>query len=195
MTEYTAQQRKLIEQHRYINTEHDTWWDYTYADFKSEMAHTGIDVDKMQFSGFCSQGDGASFTGRITDIKLFMEHHKLTETYPTVMRLLSYDGNIDLRVDHTNSFSHYCHRVFTPYSNEFCHILPTDDPLRAAVAEQWDRDLDAEITALEVDATSIIRDNCRDLYRQLEEEYEYLTSDQAVWIAIQANDITTEEEK
>lgn len=198
MTEYTAQQRKLIEKHREINIKHDTWWDSTYADFKSEMAHTGVDVDKMMFSGFWSQGDGASFTGRISDIKLFMEHHKLAETYPAVMRLLSYDGNIDLRVVRTGGYSHYYHEntvaVDTPYNDQFSYLLPTDDPLRAAVVGQWDTDLVAEITALEEAATKIIRSDCRVLYRQLEEEYNYLTSDDAVWEAIQSNDLATEEE-
>jgi hypothetical protein len=198
MTEYTPHQKSLIDKYRDINAEYATWWDCIYDAFRSDMSPIGIDVAKVQFSGFCSQGDGASFTGRITDVKSFMQHHKLTETYPTVMRLLDLGGDIDLRVDQTDWFSHYYHentvRVFNPHSGGFCHILPTDDPLRAAVVEQWDKDLEAEVTVLAVAATSIIRGHCRDLYSQLEEEHDYLTSDDAVWEAIQSNNLSTEEE-
>jgi len=198
MTEYTPHQKSLIDTYRDINTQHTEWWDCTYDDFKSDMSLTGIDVAKMMFSGFWSQGDGASFTGRITDVKLFMEHHKIADFQPTVMRLLSYGGNIDLTVEQTGSYSHYCHeytvRVFNPHSDEFWLVLPTGDPLRTAVAEQWDKELNTELSALEEAATEIIRDDCRSLYWRLEEEYEYLTSDDAVWEAIQNNDLETEEE-
>jgi hypothetical protein len=196
MTEYTPHQKSLIEKHRDINTHHYDWWDCTYGDFEFDMSLTGIEVDKMMFSGFWSQGDGASFTGRISGTKLFMEHHKLTETYPTVMRLLSHGGHCDLRVERTSS--RYCHEytvtVHCTHNDHFRHILDDSAPLRVAVAERWDEDLDSEIAALENTVAGIIRDDCRSLYRKLEEEYNYQTSDDAVWEAIQNNDLATEEE-
>jgi hypothetical protein len=83
----------LIEKHRDINTDYD-WWDCTYDHFAEDMRIKHIEVDKMLFSGFWSQGDGASFTGSISDSKAFMETHDLTETYPTVMRYLNKGGVI-----------------------------------------------------------------------------------------------------
>lgn len=44
------------------NTSHD-WWDYTVDDAKRMGAILGIQIDDVRFSGFSSQGDGASFVG------------------------------------------------------------------------------------------------------------------------------------
>jgi len=42
-------------------TDHD-WWDHTYDTWKSALAQIGFDNADISFSGFWSQGDGASFT-------------------------------------------------------------------------------------------------------------------------------------
>ena len=39
------------------------WWDCTFDDAKQCLALAGFDVDKIYFSGFSSQGDGACFNG------------------------------------------------------------------------------------------------------------------------------------
>lgn len=39
------------------------WWDSVYDDFINIAGILGFDVQDIQFSGFWSQGDGASFTG------------------------------------------------------------------------------------------------------------------------------------
>ena len=57
---------ELLGKHRNYNVDH-SWWDFTYDDFREQMNDIGISVDKMQFSGFWSQGDGASFDGRVRD--------------------------------------------------------------------------------------------------------------------------------
>lgn len=53
---------------KYIDIQpHDGWYDHTIEDFcDNVLPHFGLDVSykDVAFSGFCSQGDGASFTGR-----------------------------------------------------------------------------------------------------------------------------------
>ena len=53
---------------KYIDIQpHDYWYDPTIEDFcDNVLPHFGLDVSykDVAFSGFCSQGDGASFTGR-----------------------------------------------------------------------------------------------------------------------------------
>ena len=188
----------LIEKHRDINTDYD-WWDCTYDHFAEDMRIKHIEVDKMQFSGFWSQGDGASFTGHITNSKAFMETHDLTETYPTVMRYLNKGGNLFLFVARTSH--HYVHEntvsaeLRDPYYTNFRDLLSSDDGgIRDAVISHWDTLLDEEIGELQSHVTEIIRDYCVDLYRRLEKEYDYLTSDEAVWDAIVANDLDVIEE-
>jgi len=186
----------LIEKHRDINTDFD-WWDCTYDHFAEDMRIKHIEVDKMLFSGFWCQGDGASFTGHITNSKAFMETHDLTETYPTVMRYINKGGDVSIRIERTSH--HYVHEntvsADIASADMFCNLLDSDDGgIRDAVISHWDTLLDEEISELESHVTEIIRDYCVDLYRRLEKEYDYLTSDEAVWDAIVANDLDVIEE-
>ena len=59
----SSQRTSLLEKYRYINVEFDKWWDCVESDFKEDMLLVGIDVDRIFFSGFSSQGDGACFVG------------------------------------------------------------------------------------------------------------------------------------
>ncbi len=184
----------LIEKHRDINTDYD-WWDCTYDHFAEDMRIKHIEVDKMLFSGFWSQGDGASFTGHITNSKAFMETHDLTETYPWVTKLLAAGGDFDLRIERTSH--HYVHEntvsAYIASADMFCNLLDSDE-FRDLITTQWDKNLDKEYDQLESHVTEIIRDYCVDLYHRLEKEYDYLTSDEAVWDAIVANDLDVIEE-
>jgi len=49
------------------------------------------------------------------------------------------------------------------------------------IVDQWDKQLDQEIAAFEDDVAEQWRTYMQDLYFKLEAEYDYLTSDEAVW--------------
>lgn len=190
------QKQALIERYRDFNVDGVAWWDCVYHDFTEDMVEAGIHVYDMSFSGFWSQGDGASFTGYINDNKKFLEQHGLTVSYPWMTKLLEMGGDFTLEVERTSH--HYVHEntvgVTLSHTDMFTHVLPRDD-LRSAIAEQWDNLLEAEYNTICDAATDIIRGYCRELYRRLEETYEYLTSDEAVWEAIVANDLDEVEEE
>lgn len=189
MTVSDERKQALIERYRDFNVEYIEWWDCVYDRFKEDMEEVGIEVDDMSFSGFWSQGDGASFTGYMRS-KPFFEQHKLADSYPWMAKLISHGGDFTLRIERTSD--HYVHEntvgVDLTFTDMFYHVLPNDG-VRAEVIEQWDYQLDAEYEGIAKAATDIIRGYCRDLYRRLQEEYDYLTSDEAVWDAIVANDL------
>lgn len=191
------QKQALIEQYRDFNVEHIEWWDCVYGDFTCDMAAKGIHVYDMSFSGFCSQGDGASFTGYISNNKMFFEQHGLTYNYPWITKLMSVGGEFTLSIER-GANRRYVHEntvgVGLSVTDMFYHILPQDD-LRAHVAEQWDGLLTVEYDTISGAVTEIIRDYCRDLYRRLRDEYDYLTSDEAVWDAIVANELDVIEDE
>jgi hypothetical protein len=61
MTKYSE---AFINKHRDFNVNHD-WWDSTYDDFRQICEILGVDPNTrrdpdVRFSGFWSQGDGAS---------------------------------------------------------------------------------------------------------------------------------------
>lgn len=47
----------------------DEWWDGVYSWKKEEGKELGFDIDNIYFSGFWSQGDGASWTGSVDVMK------------------------------------------------------------------------------------------------------------------------------
>lgn len=197
---FTPKQLSLIKKYRDINV-FDDWWDCTYDDFKARMADLHIEVDDIRFSGFWSQGDGASFTGYIKDNKAFFEAHDLNKEYPWITKLMGMGGDFTIKIERTRS--RYAHEnsigMDLIFTTMFSHMLEYHqrDDLRSVIAERWDQHLDEEYASLVGVVAEIVRGYCRELYKQLEEEYNYLTSDEAVWESIEINELdhTDEEEE
>jgi hypothetical protein len=194
---YTAKQRKLIEKHRYWNVEHINWWDCTYDDFVEYAAKRGFDTmpKSISFSGFWSQGDGASFTGLI-DVPKFIIHHELGAAYPWIMKLFEHGGCIYAKVErisHRYAHENTCQVDLSDFDGFTAVIDAKGDDTRFAVLEQWDAQLQSDIDQLMKDLESTRIDLCQHLYEQLEAEYDYLTSDDAVWEAIEANELDNQE--
>lgn len=47
------------------------WWEFIYEDWKTWLENSGFESPEINFSGFWSQGDGASFTCRSFDLTAF----------------------------------------------------------------------------------------------------------------------------
>ena len=183
---------ELLEKHRDINV-HDDWWQPTYDAFADDMRLKGIRVDKMYFSGFSSQGDGACFEGRVSDWAVFLP--TVGVTCPAVIALAK--EHWTLTVEHRGRYSH-------EYSTHFDIYMPNpDDHARSyydSFAERytpypWDADdirtkawlallQQVDYGKLEEDMQEAFRGHMRDLYKRLEAEYDHLTSYEVVWEAI-----------
>lgn len=184
--------QKILDKYRYWNTEHE-WWDSTYDLFKEDMYAKGINVTNMYFSGFSSQGDGACFEGAVYN-------------WPVFLKALGYDNQvlIDFAKD-SWSFSvkhngHYYHENCTSFSDDmpnpdgedddwfietYCKYNDPED-LRAIAELAILRSFDYE--SMTDEFVEMFKDNMRSLYRTLEKEYDYLTSDEAVLDSLEAND-------
>lgn len=57
------QQDKVLENLSEINVFHD-WYEYTYEYYENKLEKLGFTNIDFEFSGFWSQGDGASFTAK-----------------------------------------------------------------------------------------------------------------------------------
>ena len=55
---------RVLDKYNDINTSHE-WYDNIEDDIKEELKQLGFYNVDMRFSGFWSQGDGASITGEI----------------------------------------------------------------------------------------------------------------------------------
>ena len=176
---------ELIEKYCDINVDHD-WWQYTYEDFKLRMQEKGITVDEMNFTGFYSQGDGASFTGRV-DMIQFLKVHGLEEHY---MGATFFAGQGELWAEITRGSSRYSHE-----NSVSVNVIPDtynnfeDGSTRAEVYATMEEVLDSEMDDLQEQVEDICKSYMRDLYSELRDEYEHLTSEEAVWDTIVANEL------
>ena len=190
----SERKEKLIEQHRYINTEYHDWWEDVYHDFRSDMYDCGVQVDRMYFSGFCSQGDGACFEGGFSTLKAYLDHHHHKDQFPMIRKLLEHGGYVYLSCRHSG---HYYHENCTEFSTEhdtLYHLIECPTEFHEQVVDQWDRQLEQEVSDLEDAAKEQLRSYMQDLYRRLKDEHDHLTSDEAVWETIEANELDDEDD-
>lgn len=183
---------RVLEKYRNWSVEGIDWWDGVYESFREDMEDVGIDVDRMYFTGFWSQGDGACFEGAVEDWGLFLptlgytdatlvQHAKEHWTFGVVHSGRYYHENC-------TSFKMGLDLPNDEYMTEaeFLAWYGTGDDLRdavlIAVLSQYDGD------KLEKEFTDAFKDHMKELYRRLEEEYEYLTSDESVLESLIVND-------
>jgi hypothetical protein len=184
----------LLEKYRCINVEYDEydeWWDCVYADFKEDMREVGICVDRMYFSGFSSQGDGACFEGSFDNLRTYLDHHH-KDQYPMIRKLLASDGYV-----YVTSRGMYCHAnsmVFSIEHDTFYRLIECPTEFHEQIVDTWDRHLEDEASDFEKDVIEQWQSYMQDLYCKLEAEYDYLVSDEAVWGTIEANELDMDEE-
>lgn len=187
--------KDLIDEYREINVDYE-WWADIYDDFVTEMRDVGIETSakEMQFTGFWSQGDGASFTAWLYPDK-FVAAHNMVEQFPTFPQLFEASPDfIELRINRLSS--RYSHENTVRLDLEGDANNPYDDeldPVRHAMFNVWAEAFD--VAKFEERARDICHSYMRDLYRHLEAEYEYLTSDEAVWDTLVANEMDEPEEE
>ena len=170
------------------------WYDAVYEDFQRIAEILGLNLKTrtvrlmgggtrqepcIWFRGFCSQGDGACFESWYSYQKhaprLIREHapqdtelHRIADALQAVQRRNFYQ--LRAEASHRGHYYHeYCMAISVERDSSTCQDM-TDD---------------AEDVVMET-----LRDLARWLYRQLEREYDALTSDEAVDEAITANAYT-----
>ena len=191
-----ARQRdEILDKHRYFNTDHLDWWESTYENFTAEMDAIGIEVDTMYFSGFSSQGDGACFEGRVQDWPKFL--NSVGYTCPALIALA--DNVWTLSVKHSGRYHHENCTLFTydavspdDYSeSERDEFLFGNSPYDTDIqnAAFWAILKGYDFTKLEEEFRAAFKSHMRTLYNNLRLEFAYLTSDEAVLEAMDANQI------
>jgi len=158
--------------------------DYECAieNFKERMGPFFRDKIEVFFSGFSSQGDGASFSGRLNLLKVLDEIDK-TGDY-LLYRELIRGGAFWLFCDLTRR-GYYCHEM----TMQICDVevswecgsstIKSGPYMGLVCTEELKDQLQPIISAATKAALEWLRDKARKLYRELEQEYEYQTSREA----------------
>lgn len=171
----------------------EDWWDFVYDDAAQIAELMGIDLrtrpvklmgggtryePNIWFNGFCSQGDGACFEGdyhyRKGSVKAVKSHapqdtelHRIAETLCEIQKRNFY--RISCEVSHRG---HYYHSGCTEFDWTFDGDVASED--LASVKQ-------------------LLRDFMDWIYERLEEEHDWLMSDEQVDENIIANDYEFDE--
>jgi hypothetical protein len=156
------------------------WYDAVYEDAKAIGELMGIEIDKIYFSGFSSQGDGACFEGSYayakSSVKAVIEYapqdselHRIVKALAAIQKLNFYQ--LTATVKHSG---HYYH--------EFCTNIDAQRADDSFATEGLD------------ELKELLRDFMHWIYRQLETEYDYLNSDEQVDETIRINEYTFTED-
>jgi len=169
----------------------DDWHECVYERFKEEGRAKGFIIDEIQFSGFCSQGDGASWTGRVY-LMPFIEHF-ITHEHPefsryTVLVELIRNQWVDPRMDVSRKSFYYNHSGTMSYEGIKCFASLGEDNgdviehgiLQGASVYELDQAIDTErlVCELEEFAISRAKEYADEIYNALREEYEGYTSEE-----------------
>lgn len=162
-------QEKAIENNRYINVDFEEWYRNLLCDFiENTKNNYGIEIEEknIAFSGFSSQGDGASFTSNDIDIKKLLKALNITFKSEVLKKLFCDNVSIGIRRINT----HYSHKYTVSCYCDYTELTYTriDDYLYNKSQE-----LEEKLTALK-------NKLCNTLYDELENEYEFLTSDSII---------------
>lgn len=169
-----------IEAHRHINVDDDSWHDIVLEDIEDELKEEGWNHVVVQYSGFFSQGDGASFTGVLT-----------SDGVRRFIRELGIDVPDEIAdwyvIQSTRNSARYSHErtvdleVGYDSDEDVIELFPVgmEIPFRYDLKEIRDR--------IEEEGSEWLVDRCRAIYRQLEDEWDRQTSDEAVEDTLIAN--------
>lgn len=160
-------QEKALENQRDINTDYD-WFDCTVDDSKQHLTEIGFNEPEIYFSGFWSQGDGASFKAQV-DLKKWLKVNKLANKYRA---LYFHADEYSLNITKSGNYEHeYTMSIDDGYIGDY-------------VSEKSKLQYDEVADMILENA----RDEARKIYKMLEKEYNYLSSDEAIKDTIEAND-------
>ena len=177
------------EWYRQGNYDDSFWSECVIDDAKEIGKYMGMDVDKVYFSGFWSQGDGACIEGtwRASDVKV----DKLKEYAPQDKEIHRIgDGLAELAKEYPDGYfrvkhrGHYSHSGCTSFDVE----LPCEQEEELEYGSPEYKALQVKLGEDEDTLIKLARDFMDWIYRTLEKEWKYLNADEQVDESIRANE-------
>lgn len=203
MPHVTAQELQTLDpkrfQKEYLSwTEYSIdydWWDYMQDRLKENTAIDGVRVEKIEFCLSYSQGDYATFVGSI-DVAMWMEANTYggqtyAERFPALF-LAAQDYGDDAKV---TTWQQSNARV--NYDGQLVGNTYPSGIFSALDQEAWDELVEEQMddAGLEQALQDYVDNISAELYTDLRDEYEHLTSEESFIESCKCNDITFEIEE
>lgn len=168
---------------------HYPWWDASYEDFYTIAGMLGLDIKPghpnergrgIQFTGFYCQGDGASFEGVYRSKAGALEEVKAHAPQDEVLHSIA--AGLDAAVEGAGTPL----RATIKVRGTYCHAYMMEFEFEAPELEEdqpWPREQEEAVI-------KELRNFANWIYRTLEQEWDYLNSDEQVDESIVANEYT-----
>ena len=170
---FTQEEQERIDNNRSINVDNDWWHECTIEGFSEDMEAIGVSDFEFSFSGFWSQGDGASFTGSVSNLEKFLV--AVTDLSPLFIEMIQEDISIGFR----RTSHHYCHE------NTCTTNISWDGEDKIVLLDKLELQIEFEMAPIIAKIEKQIEEwregKCKEFYRTLEKEYDFLTTDEEVW--------------
>jgi len=188
------EQELAIEKNSHINVE-DEWFEDTINLFEEDLEELGLSDIEVAFSGFYSQGDGASFTSKSVDSSVFLDKAIGLES-SRILDMGGKDSDDELKIlvqdldklgfefdrlspdDFTIMFNRISSRY--SHSNTVETIVELEDEYPDSWGTDEEKAADSLLEEIEQKAESWRKEQCDTLYRNLETEYDSLTSEEFI---------------
>lgn len=173
-------QEKVLENLRFTNVDFEQWSEFILEDWKDEkLPLAGFCNAEIAYSGFSSQGDGASFTANVNILTWLKVNKRLKEYKELVKFLKGNDCNIEINI--VRNSRQYCH--------ENTMSIEVDGHLYNDVPDKVTKQADA----LESEILYNAKELSRKIYNNLRTDYYDQISDEAVIGTIKVNEWTFRE--
>lgn len=172
---------RVLEKHRSWNVDFDEWADFMIDDFKEKLRTLGFLDPETYYSGFWSQGDGASFKAEI-DLDKYIRTHleeliKAGVDIFTLRKILNNnpcDSDWEMEGHHITQSGRYYHENTMDIDLDWRGDAP--------------KDIEDALTQMQGFILEDARNLAKEFYKSLGKEYDYSTSDEAIIESLNAND-------
>lgn len=165
-----AVQAVVIDRNRYTNVDFEEWDDFIIEQAKEDLEKAGFGDCTINYTGFCSQGDGASFTTDGIDLEKYMRTTKIWSKFRGLHRAIK-------ESDLTMSVKRFTHNYYHEKTVDVEYNEWRLNPKESQLADEL-----CNIIGDDVEKRS------RAIYKSLNESYDLLTSDSEVKENLQNQD-------
>jgi hypothetical protein len=187
-------------------TDGSWWYECVFDNWKPALDQIGFENADISFSGFWSQGDGASFTASIDVRKLVDFLNTKVEPSNVIAPFPGQDGSTNPKEDFRPWIAHKTR--FKGWTAAYRHLPKLADYLDAKVERTCHREvhkrscrtaiqiqggqhlvnrLEALVAVFELVVEDLRLDLCRAIYNDLEEEHDWRTADEQLIEDCEAN--------
>jgi len=160
------QKKKVIENYNLINVDDDEWHNFIIEEWKEKLARQGFEDANINFSGFWSQGDGASFNCSV-NLEKFLKGRRAISKYSKEIKKQKEEG-FNVAIKNGGFYYHEYTMAVECYDLE-------NDQLENFILEE-------------------AREQARKIYKELEKNYEYLTGEESITETLIVNEYLFNEE-